>query len=915
MKQGLMLWWFVFSFLMSVEGFRLSYIQLSRKEGRFQFKSTTLSRRMVQSSLTTVDEEHEQLINEAMRNLFLEQISEEYGQDPKRLSFSDFKKRNKVIPFKSYQEPTVGLVPETPLAYVIKNKLQFGNYVGPKDNSNAVIVRSSSGKLETIDVPQIVEVWNDLADDDSPTNPTSWANVVTNAVQVFRIMSPRKSNLEEFWTLLKEMNYNIPVDSLDLSVYIFQERKFFAWMQPYLAINENENRDDYSDEDEEEEIEQNNVQVRPYTAAERYAALVLLFNDKYHFKRLTSKVSYPEEMVDETAAYDVDGEGELQFNRRRVKLEVDEELQPILKKATTFLKVGGFNVLDESICLFQETELFSKYINHRLSNSTLDYPNEDSLASSIINRLLRTLEIYSLTGDTKSPPRVIKSVLKKYSLPTNSKGAQDLLMKIGFSNKQSNDQSSAYQVRVSKSKGLVDSVTGEVKNNSYIQNITPWSKEVLEEVKKLTADIRARKERINSTPVGKVGKVNVYGRMDYRALSEEHPPICIDASYASFFDDAFSLSPSTGEILIHIADVREVVRRYEGLNSVAKQRLSTTFLPSGPLHMFPPQALEELKLSKEGPNEVITVALRIDPQTGEILRYRVFPAIIGPVYPLETANANDILDGVGITETTNEKGETVFKSKKRFSNHPDSIINDLLYLNQLVEKMCQRDSWIDITAKKKSNYQVRIDKKTNLIKYIESEHQGANRIVNTLLTLYSNSTYDYCIKNYISVPIAWENRDVINPNIPRRFATQPLRKWISLLQQQQLRSALKLELALPRDKCALAVSYHNNQRKQSSKIIHQNKGIADFEALERHYYQVEQLIKQKQEQTSDDNEEEDDDTLLFEAEGIGKGGIVRIYPYNINAIADDTVEKGELVKVKIDKLNKQTKTVTVNVVR
>jgi hypothetical protein len=50
------------------------------------------------------------------------------------------------------------------------------------------------------------------------------------------------------------------------------------------------------------------------------------------------------------------------------------------------------------------------------------------------------------------------------------------------------------------------------------------------------------------------------GRVDYRGPSSspslaQHPAICVDARHASFLDDAFSLSPDTGELLVHVVDV------------------------------------------------------------------------------------------------------------------------------------------------------------------------------------------------------------------------------------------------------------------------------------------------------------------------------------------------------------------------
>lgn len=49
---------------------------------------------------------------------------------------------------------------------------------------------------------------------------------------------------------------------------------------------------------------------------------------------------------------------------------------------------------------------------------------------------------------------------------------------------------------------------------------------------------------------------------------------------------------------------------------IARERVASAFLPSGPLHMLPPIALDALKLSANSPNEVITVAVELNYTTG-----------------------------------------------------------------------------------------------------------------------------------------------------------------------------------------------------------------------------------------------------------------------------------------------------------
>jgi hypothetical protein len=47
---------------------------------------------------------------------------------------------------------------------------------------------------------------------------------------------------------------------------------------------------------------------------------------------------------------------------------------------------------------------------------------------------------------------------------------------------------------------------------------------------------------------------------------------------------------------------------------------------------------------------VITVALSVDYDSGAVGGFRIFPSIIGPVFPIDISTANEIIDGVGVAE-------------------------------------------------------------------------------------------------------------------------------------------------------------------------------------------------------------------------------------------------------------------------
>ena len=171
---------------------------------------------------------------EVLYDLFLRQF---VGDDIETKSFyesdgngklgdSSVSNRNKII--ERIMEVPVPILIDTPLEIVYKNRVAFANFVSRKTGktglpSSSLLVRLVSGEIVSIDVGQIVSIWDQLADDGVPVTPIDWAQVTGDALEILGNMSPRKSDLQEFWQLVsKQRSSSISVDSLDLGVYIFQ---------------------------------------------------------------------------------------------------------------------------------------------------------------------------------------------------------------------------------------------------------------------------------------------------------------------------------------------------------------------------------------------------------------------------------------------------------------------------------------------------------------------------------------------------------------------------------------------------------------------------------------------------------------------------------------------------------------------
>ena len=786
--------------------------------------------------------------DEKLYNLFLKQISymatkssqtnnNEKIDDDNNVNNNYNKKEIKKV-----EESLVELAYNVPIEIIYQNKVMFGNFIGRKENSqSSILVKLASEQEITIDAGQIISVWDILADEDIPTTAEEWASTASEALEILGNMSPRKSNLNEFYKLISRRSNSIAVDSLDLGVYILQERKFKTWINPVISAELSG--------------------VYALSSSQRYAAALLLYNDDFHFKRKTSRFATDQEI----SSYYNDSIDEMLTETRGNDNGI-------------FIIEGGYRCLDEGTVLFKEGNTFEEYYKDVVEgkSANIDIISKPFRSTCILKQI-QALELYSLSSQNLSPPPTVKHILKRLGKPLTTLGAQSVLkdMKYDASSPTFNSNRPASSLSPSTS----------------VFSITPWSEEVIQSASKLSEEVfQKRKALAEAQSIGPIGKKGPSGKMDYRNTIQ-HPALCVDNKRATFLDDAFSLNPETGELLVHVIDVVEHLRRYPSLQDVARDRVSSHFLPSGPLHMLPPQALDALKLSTVGPNEVLTVAFSIDIESGKILGFRVFPSIIGPVFAIDIETADEIIDGVG----------TDLENKKSLRwGYPDTVINDLLQTQRIMSKVMDSQPWINNHFSKSSNKEYIFNKKAGMHERILVDKTPCNIMLNGMLSLYSNATVMYCQKKDIDVPIAWENFDRSNNGIVRRFATQPLRNWIAQLQQKQLRSALKLELPLSRKDCAMAVTHHNTRRKQTASFQGSDNQLIAYQSFEAHCSRLAASGEPL-------------DSIVVDAVGLGKGGNVRIKGFSVNGIVNCNIDSGEIIRARVKKLIPSSKIVMLEV--
>lgn len=512
---------------------------------------------------------------------------------------------------------------------------------------------------------------------------------------------------------------------------------------------------------------------------------------------------------------------------------------------------GGYKPLDESIVGHKETDLFAQYYAHRCNDTVI-------ACLPSVNRNLRALEIYALSGATNT---VVKPILNRL-----------------FPGMEQTPQLASILLQQMK-------ITAVHRKQDVVRpSLVPWSNATKAAANRLYDMMAEYRQELREGGVTKFNKRGgFYGGFEFR--HHAHPALCFDAKDTTFFDDAISLSPETGELLIHVTDVTGPFFRANDsgrqLEQEARDRFESIYLPAGASHMLPERALQCLKLSSDMPNPCVTVAVAVDFATGKISKTRVMTSTINPITHIRMDQAEDILSS------------SATECEKKYKQYSAQTIADIQGLHVLCERMIEKQPWL----KGKQYYtQQKLDKKKGIMREIKPTPL-TQTIVNTALTLYGNASHWFCVERNVPVPLVFENRDANDRTRVKRFASHPLRSWIAQQQQRQIVAFMNYCNPLTADQCAKAVAYHNSKRRETTSSLIKGKAQHSLQALQLHCATVFQATGKMPE---------------FEAVGIGMGGMVRILPYGLQGKFTSTVAMGEKVRVQVRKLDIQSRMIVLD---
>ena len=459
---------------------------------------------------------------------------------------------------------------------------------------------------------------------------------------------------------------------------------------------------------------------------------------------------------------------------------------------------GGWLALDQNLRATSEARKFAERADSSDSSSS-DYSTGTVADERIIHKLeFLAMERNSFSSsssqaqgggydfdDEKSLELDVRQTLKAMELPRTSEGAKSALIRIGRWTETSS-------------------------SNSRRQTAQAWPESVLSAAEWYRDMDKQRRKQIYMAT-----RKNIENEFEGRVDLTQLPCVCVDAARASFRDDAVSVRPraSTGrnvnpnaskwEILLHIADVSDIyatksqVKDDDGnlkilRKAAAGRGVSRYNLPSGPLHLMPPIALQSLALetinpdltSKSSPiqgnnhdsiNRCVTLWVYIDERNGKILDAGIERTIISCPLALSFDSATRLLDAPMDTDM-------------------DPILQKAKAVLGIVERnVCQ---WKEFHTARNEASQAR-EKRLAAREVVGKATYGERRsrddgregfirtrghqIVDACLELYGYALQGFLRGKNASLPrVAGTGPDRL-----ARIATAPLRRYIDGIAQQQ----------------------------------------------------------------------------------------------------------------------------------
>jgi len=322
---------------------------------------------------------------------------------------------------------------------------------------------------------------------------------------------------------------------------------------------------------------------------------------------------------------------------------------------------------------------------------------------------------------------------------------------------------------------------------------------------------------------------------DVRKDIKNIPVFTIDPELTGEKDDGISLiKDSNGNewIFIHIADPLRYFTPTDPVYKIAKERVTTIFLPEIKYPMFT-ESLEKILFSLESGKQTYTITLGVVLNgDGSIQKYQIFPSIIEKVYNITYDELDYLLYSnrainTKMTEIADKHMTTIANLEKYATLRRNYRIKN----GASITHVPKSEIVVKKLSEKRYDYQFRI---------VESYHKNSRGIITELMMLANEVVTEFCSKQDIPLLYTGHNKKkkkydleekikkemsstkveptarpklitddiirgksdryfyyttmkIVNPHVGLKayaYITSPIRRFIALLNHVQLRAAM-----------------------------------------------------------------------------------------------------------------------------
>ena len=265
---------------------------------------------------------------------------------------------------------------------------------------------------------------------------------------------------------------------------------------------------------------------------------------------------------------------------------------------------------------------------------------------------------------------------------------------------------------------------------------------------------------------------------DNRQDLREMYTLSIDDSQTKDIDDALSVIPREKgvSLLVHIADVAELIESETLLDTLARERTSSVYLPEETIPMFPPVLSEDLfSLLEDKPRYALTYQFDFDEQW-QIESRKVFPSLI----QVDKNYAYKEVDGI-LTDTTH-------------ADYP--LFSRLLdFANAFQDKRLNHWNGLEFAF---PAVNPKVDKDKITLKVFDPLHSESNLIIKELMILVNHYSANFCEDNSLpAIYIAQEAPDQYL-DLPSRIITDKvlLQDFVKFMKKSYFSTIARSHFAL-----------------------------------------------------------------------------------------------------------------------